>query len=711
MITAWMAYAFLVGAFAGGAAWVLERVLRSHRLAARWVWAGGMVLSGLWPVWTVLRPEAELLGSGPPPGPPLVALEPLTLQVGTTSVWMALDGPLVAFWILSSSLLLLLGLGLLLRTRRLRRRWSGESAAGREVLVSEDWGPAVVGLLKPQIVLPRWCHGMDEEGLRLILDHEAEHMAAGDLRLLVLAGAFPVLFPWSLPAWWMWHRLRLAVEGDCDLRVLKRNPRATRAYLELLLQVGQRLPQGRAAAAMLSEPERTLARRIRTMTMPIPKRPLIRGTILVAVGGILIAVACAVPTPLALDDDTELPAIQAALEKDTAGVSEVAGSLLEEPTFTPFTVRPDVLNRDEVAAALEAEYPPLLREAGIGGTVNVWIFLDETGTVRKSVLNETSGHKALDDAALEVADVIRFTAALNRDQPVPVWISIPITFMVPESEGRPEEEPGDADEGQAAEVVQNPNNPTPVTQAPVLQNREEVLRAVWEAYPPELKEAGKGGTVDVWFYLSEEGRVMRTLVNGSSGSRELDDAAIRIADVVRFSPAMNGDTPVPVWISFPVQFQTGPGQAPPSPPRAAAPIPRSDPGAEAPEATSRNDTSRLPAEPGPEAANTEDLSESPTFTPFTVRPDIKNRADAVRAIGEEYPPLLRDAGVGGTAQVWLFIDETGRVQRVLLNESSGHDALDEAALRVARQIDFTPARNRDKPVPVWISIPITFTTR
>jgi TonB family protein len=78
---------------------------------------------------------------------------------------------------------------------------------------------------------------------------------------------------------------------------------------------------------------------------------------------------------------------------------------------------------------------------------------------------------------------------------------------------------------------------------------------------------------------------------------------------------------------------------------------------------------------------------------------------------EGYPPLLKDAGVGGTVNVWFFIDEAGVVQRVLVNEGSGYQELDDAALRVAGMIEFTPARNRDQAVPVWISLPITFTTR
>lgn len=105
------------------------------------------------------------------------------------------------------------------------------------------------------------------------------------------------------------------------------------------------------------------------------------------------------------------------------------------------------------------------------------------------------------------------------------------------------------------------------------------------------------------------------------------------------------------------------------------------------------------------------LSEAPVFTPFTVKPDIRNRAEVQRAMEREYPPLLRDAGIGGTVLVWFFIDQEGRVVRTLVHESSGHKGLDDAALKVADIIEFTPALNRDKRVPVWISLPVTFTLR
>lgn len=115
--------------------------------------------------------------------------------------------------------------------------------------------------------------------------------------------------------------------------------------------------------------------------------------------------------------------------------------------------------------------------------------------------------------------------------------------------------------------------------------------------------------------------------------------------------------------------------------------------------------------PPPTASASEDISAAPRFTPFTVRPELKNRADVARLLERNYPPLLRDAGIGGETLVWFFIDESGRVQKTQINKSSGYDALDQAALAVAEQMEFSPALNRDKRVPVWVAIPIVFSSR
>lgn len=112
------------------------------------------------------------------------------------------------------------------------------------------------------------------------------------------------------------------------------------------------------------------------------------------------------------------------------GRGDEESELAAAPTFTPMTVRPRLLNGDEVAQLLVRHYPPLLRDAGIGGTVDVWFFIDRTGCVVRTLVNETSGFDAFDEAALRVADRMAFSPAYNRDQAVPVWVSLKVRFEV-----------------------------------------------------------------------------------------------------------------------------------------------------------------------------------------------------------------------------------------------------------------------------------------
>ena len=107
----------------------------------------------------------------------------------------------------------------------------------------------------------------------------------------------------------------------------------------------------------------------------------------------------------------------------------------------------------------------------------------------------------------------------------------------------------------------------------------------------------------------------------------------------------------------------------------------------------------------------DDLAAAPQFTPMTVRPELMNVEDVLKTLTRTYPPLLRDAGIGGTAVMWFFIDENGTVVRTQLSRSSGYPALDDAAARVAEVMKFSPAMNRDRKVPVWVEIPIVFNTR
>jgi TonB family protein len=89
---------------------------------------------------------------------------------------------------------------------------------------------------------------------------------------------------------------------------------------------------------------------------------------------------------------------------------------------------PRLLNALEVQRSLERNYPPFLRDAGIGGEVTLWLLIDENGRVVDTDIRERSGHPALDEAAVKVGEIIRFSPGMNRAARVKVWVSLPIRF-------------------------------------------------------------------------------------------------------------------------------------------------------------------------------------------------------------------------------------------------------------------------------------------
>lgn len=122
-----------------------------------------------------------------------------------------------------------------------------------------------------------------------------------------------------------------------------------------------------------------------------------------------------------------------------------------------------------------------------------------------------------------------------------------------------------------------------------------------------------------------------------------------------------------------------------------------------------NPVSELPPPPTGSGVN---VADQPVFTPMEVRPTLRNSPAFTQALERRYPAMLKDAGIGGSTVLWVFINEQGQVQNARVEVSSGYAQLDDVALAVMREIaQFTPARNRDQAVPVWIQLPVTFSTR
>jgi len=80
----------------------------------------------------------------------------------------------------------------------------------------------------------------------------------------------------------------------------------------------------------------------------------------------------------------------------------------------------------------------------------------------------------------------------------------------------------------------------------------------------------------------------------------------------------------------------------------------------------------------------------------------------LRPIKPKYPEIAQEAGIEGTVVVQVFVDARGRVKETVILKGIPNTGLDEAATEAIRLVRFKPAKQRERAVGVWISIPVNF---
>lgn len=172
---------------------------------------------------------------------------------------------------------------------------------------------------------------------------------------------------------------------------------------------------------------------------------------------------------------------------------------------------------------------------------------------------------------------------------------------------------------------------------------------------PESFEFGGGRDVAVLSVLvDEEGHVREARIETGSGSAAFDQAVLRAARDARFRPGIVDCEPVEQWTKMM--------------------FPGEEPGRDTP-------------------------------------PSYINGNEMERMLRRVYPPILRNGTVEGRTVVLMYVDRSGLVLDAWVRESSGHQDLDRAALRVARIARFTPAMHDGEAVAVLIILPVSFSVR
>lgn len=434
MIALWMLSSIAWGALVFIAAAALDAALQLDARQTRGIWVMAACTTVLWPLlapW-LLTPETTVSVTQ--------AMRAVTAGTGALPAdvpsfisWRSrlgrLDTPLLIAWTVGT---LWLSIRWVLLARALRQHMRDaqpQRVDGQSALVTNDIGPAVIGVWRPRMVLPSWFFELDRELRALILSHESEHVRARDQMVLTAARVFTTIMPWNPLVWVLARRTRLSTEVDCDRRVLRGGVTPVQ-YAQLLMFVAHRQhnhplftasPAAATLGSHMAGSPTTLRRRITAMHLPVLSGRA-RNVRYIALGTTAIAALALGASPR--------------LARALANVRE-ARVLSPAPSATQPPARPMVEFQIDSQATLIAgtatpRYPDALLATRTNGSGQAQFVVDSSGLVIRETLKIVgASHPAIGESIARAATSARFKPAHVGGRAVKQLVRLVYHFDVP----------------------------------------------------------------------------------------------------------------------------------------------------------------------------------------------------------------------------------------------------------------------------------------
>jgi TonB family protein len=633
-------------------------VLMLRKLLLRWL--GPEIAYRLW----VVVPLAAIVAVFSPPqfapaptpvAAPGVALAP-AIQVLPQHAWIASDADL---WLLGGwgmGLLALIALLVWQQRRfvarmRLRPRADGSWRSG-----SVDAAPALLGLLRPRLVLPEAFEAdYSDAEQRLVIAHERMHQQRRDPWALAICAALRVLF-WFNP---LLHvaagRFRRDMEFACDAAVLRRYPDQRRLYAAALLKTqlaGSALPIG-----CLWHHVPPMKERIMLLKQALPARGTrLAGTMLVciatlgAAGIALAGHASALRTASALA--APAPAAQEAPPYMVKLAMSVDGKRVANPAVIARPGEIAMVKVDENGVAWGLTFHVDRNPGSNGVTLAGEVF---TGSEKHVI-----GHAQL----AETAGTPLVIAMNDKAGGHSYRIEAQVAIAPPGSDRRMRAEahasataaPGEQRE---IEIVRNG---TPAADDPSGSDQDEGMQGDTPA-PGARREVRREITMRTPSGGSGNKRIEKTVIVETSG-----DGVVPMPPLPPLPPAPQAMPPSPPPMGM---------HAPPAPPAPPTPLAMRTPPPMPPLA---------PLPPAPEALP------PPPSPPM--------------------PPPANDAReTQGMVELRVLVGIDGHAKQVLVAKSDPPGQFDADAIKGAKQSRYTPQMKAGKPVEGWITLSMRFDTR
>ena len=155
--------------------------------------------------------------------------------------------------------------------------------------------------------------------------------------------------------------------------------------------------------------------------------------------------------------------------------------------------------------------------------------------------------------------------------------------------------------------------------------------------------------------------------------------------------------------------QTQQEKLPPPPSRPAIPIESES--EDIPEDATMEETDidfdEVPPPPPPPS---EEGGDQIKFIPYDEPPNPIGGFSAIQK-KLEYPEIARKAGIEGKVIIYAKINTQGVVISTKVIKALGNSGCNEAAIKAIKAVKWKPAMQRDKPVTVWVSVPVQFKLR
>ncbi|MCX6832635.1 MAG: M56 family metallopeptidase [candidate division Zixibacteria bacterium] len=268
--------------------------------------------------------------------------------------------------------------------------------------------PFVWGIFRPTIVLPRSAQDWSAERLRMVLSHELAHIKGRDIFWNFIALGAEAIH-WFNPLVWMLRKsMNEETEIARDDSVLRVTADA-QTYAEHLVAMAREITNGHPAvpaAVGMANRIQLEARIMSIMNNRVRSVEIGRSlTALISLCAFLMIL------PLAM------------LQLHAENKADTTKTELPRPD--------DFVAMDSVPVAVllpNPVYPKDAKKANQEGTIRLKVLIDKEGTVRDVIMLKPSGHKTMDDAALEAAGKGKWLPAKKEGKPVAVWVSYEIKF-------------------------------------------------------------------------------------------------------------------------------------------------------------------------------------------------------------------------------------------------------------------------------------------